>query len=234
MSRQRPGSVTAAAVMTIIYGGLFTLCNLCGLFGLAAQGANKNLFAGGNPQQAEVQKQMEDALDRDVPLYRVAQIVAPIGSLVFALALLCAGIGLLGMYSWARLLAIVAALCTVLFNCVQMTYQLVFLLPAMNRVFADVLPNAMPKGGPPPPIDVVKVVNVSMMAGMVIGVLIQLAVIAYLLVIVFMLLRRPVRAAFAGDHMPEAMKGLPDREEEEEGWGKSAPPEKPSDDTRIH
>jgi hypothetical protein len=36
MLQRRPGSVTAAAVLAIIYGSLFTICGLCGVFGLAA------------------------------------------------------------------------------------------------------------------------------------------------------------------------------------------------------
>jgi hypothetical protein len=231
MPRQRPGSVTAAAVMAIVYGTLFTFCNLCGL---AGQGLNKNLFGGGDPQQAQLQKQIEEALDRDVPLYSVVQLASPIIGLVFALAFLSAGLGLLGMHSWARLLAIATAVFIVLFNIVQSIYQLVFFLPAMDRVFTDVLPNAMPKGPAPMPVDIVQVVKISMMVGVVIGLIIQIAVILYLLVIVFLLLRHNARAAFAGtDELSEAVTASPDLDYADDGWGKSAPPEKPPDDTRI-
>jgi hypothetical protein len=220
MPRQRPGSVTTAAVLTIVYGILFTLCSLCGLIGLAAQGAmNKNLFGGGDPQQAQMQKQIEDAMERDVPLYRAMQVTAPIVGLVFALAILGAGFGLLGMQPWARLLAIGTALLTVLFNVFQTIYQLVFLIPAMNRAIGDALPNAMAKGPAPPPVDLTQVVKVSLLAGVAIGVLIQVAVIVYLLTIVFLLMRRNVRAAFAGADLPEVAGGLPDRDAEDEGWG---------------
>ncbi len=232
MPAQRPASVTTAAVLAIVYGSLFTLCGLCGLASLAMQGANKNLFAGGDPQQAEMQKKMEDALEREVPLYRAMQVIGPVVGLVLALALLVAGIGLLRLYSWARFLAIGTAMLTVLFNILQTFYQLVFLIPAMNRVFTDVLPNALPKGPAAPPVDIVQVVKYSVLAGTIFGVLIQVAVIIYLLIIMFLLLQRKARAAFAGIDMPEAITKSPDAEEDE-GWGKAAPPQKPEDDWRI-
>jgi hypothetical protein len=230
MSRQRPGSVTAAAVLAIIYGGLFTICNLCGVFGLAAQGAG-NLFGGGDPQQAQLQKQVEEAMAKDVPVYKPVQIAGLVVGLLSALAFLAAGIGLLGMQSWARLLALAAALFTVFYDIAQSIYQLVFVMPAMNRVFTEVLPNALPKGPAPMPAEFMQIMKASLIAGIVIGVLIQIAVIVYLLIIVFLLMRSNVRAAFAGVEQPEAITRPPDLEDEE-GWG-SLPPPKPKDDTRI-
>jgi hypothetical protein len=225
MPTQRPGSVTTAAVLAIIYGSLVILCSVCGLASVAMQGANQNLFGGGDAQQAQLQKQIEETLQRDVPLYRAVQIVAPVVGLVFGVAMLVAGFGLLGVYSWARFLAVGTAILAMLFNVVQTLYQVIFMIPGMNRVFSDVLPNAMAKAGPPPP-GVMQIVQASLVAGAVIGVVIQLGVIVYLLIIVFLLFGRTARAAFAGI-VPEIAIQLPEGEEQDEGWGTSAPPKNP-------
>jgi hypothetical protein len=59
MPSQRPGSVTAAGVMAIIYGSLFTLCGICGVAFMAASGTmNNDMFAGNDPAAAALQKKM--------------------------------------------------------------------------------------------------------------------------------------------------------------------------------
>src|SRR4051794_25000774 len=109
MTVVRPGSVTAAGVLAIIYSSLFTLCGLCGLISLLAQGAMGGNFMGaGDPAQAELQKQLQDALERDVPAYQAFQIGGAVLGLAEAIPLLVAGIGLLAMLRWARTLALAA------------------------------------------------------------------------------------------------------------------------------
>jgi hypothetical protein len=231
MPRQRPGSVTAAAILAIIYGGLFTLCNLCGLISTATQGAMNKMIGGNDPQQAQIQKQVEEVMERDVPLYRPMQYVGPTLGLLLSVAFLAAGIGLLGVHSWARLLAIGTAGLTVVVNLVMTVYQLAFVMPAMNRVFTEVLPQAMAKGpGPVPPAEFMTIMKASLITGIIIAVVIQLAVIAYLLLIVFLLMRRAARAAFAGVDVAGAAD-VPDQGEDE-GWGRSAEPHKREPDDR--
>ncbi len=232
MPRRRPGPVTAAAIMAIIYGSLFTFCNLCGLLSAASQGAMANPFGGADPKQAQMQKQIQDVLERDVPLYRVMQFTAPVVGLLGALGLLTAGVGLLRTASWARWLAVVVAALLILFNVLNAIYQIVFLVPAMTDVFDNVMRNAQAAGAPPMPPELLQIIRYSMVAGAVIGTVIQVAVIVYLLVIMFLLLGSRARAAFAGVDEPGADAGAPDRPEEE-GWGGSAPAKRPEDDWRI-
>ena len=101
MRSQRPGSATAAAILAIIYGSLFTLCGLCGAASLVMQGGmGKNFMGGADPNQARIQKQLEDTLKRDIPGYQAFQVGGTIVGLGEALALLLAGIGLLNMQPW--------------------------------------------------------------------------------------------------------------------------------------
>ena len=231
MPRRRPGSVTAAAVLAIIYGSVFTFCGLCGIAGLAMQSANP--FVKADPQQAQLQKQLEEAMQREVPGYKVQQIAGPVLGLMFAMAMLAAGVGLLGMYSWARLLAIIDASVIILFNCVQTVYAAVFTFPAINRVFTNVLPNVMKaqaKGARMPP-GFEEGMRIAMMGVVGLAVLVQVAVIVYLLVLIVLLLRSNVRAAFASGTDTASERERPERADDE-GWGASAPPRK-NDDFRI-
>jgi hypothetical protein len=239
MLQQRPGSVIAAAVLAIIYGSLFMICGLCGLVSLAAQGTiNQGLFGGGDPQQAQMQKQVQEAIERDVPGLRVFQIAGTIVGLAEALALLIAGIGLLGMHSWARKLAVITALIAVASTAFQVIYQVVFVMPATTNAMKVALPAAMPKGPGPGPApgaaQIAQMMEVMFTAINIGTVIFCVLVIAYLLVIVILLQRRPVRAAFAAWGLPAEAQMRPNREEaEDDGWRPSALPRNPEDEGRY-
>jgi hypothetical protein len=239
MLQRRPGSVTAAAVLAIIYGCLFMICGLCGVGSLIMQGSmNQGLF-GGDPQQAQMQKQLQDAIERDVPAYRVVQIAFPILGLAQSLALLIAGIGLLGMHSWARVLAVLAALIAVASTAFQAIYQVVFVIPATSDALGAALPAAMAKAPGPGPgpgpgaAEVGKMMHLVFTMTGIVTVILFVLIIAYLLVIVFLLQRRHVRAAFAAGGLPAEAAELPDRGAEDEGWRPSGPPRNPEDDWRY-
>ena len=152
MLQRRPGTVIAAAVLAIIYGSLFMICNSCGVAGLAAQGTmNQGLFGAGDPQQAQMQKQMQEAIERDAPGYRVFQIAVPVGGLAESLALLIAGIGLLAMRSWARKLAVATALIAVATTAFQAIYQVVFVIPRRTMRWRWPCPPRCPRGQAPDP-----------------------------------------------------------------------------------
>jgi hypothetical protein len=238
MLQRRPGSVTAAAVLAMIYGSLFLFCGLCGLGFLITQGSmNQGLFGGGDPQQAQMQKQMQEAIERDVPAYRVVQIAIPILGLALSLAMLIAGIGLLGMHSWARMLAVLAALIAVASTAFQAIYQVVFVLPATSDALGAALPAAMAKGpGPGPAPGAAAMATMMQMVFTMTGivtVVLYVLIIAYLLLIVVLLQRRHVRAAFAAGGLPAETPELSDRGAEDEGWRPSGPPRSPEDDTRY-
>ena len=191
--QRRPGSVTAGAVLAIIYGSLFTLCGLCGVAGLASQSLKGAL--GGDQQQEKMQKQVEEAMERDVPAYRIVQVTMPILGLALAFAMFGAGIGLIGMHSWARKLAVIAALIAVASSAFQAFYQAVFVIPATAKIMADVMPAALAKGpgGPPPGAAAVGKMMETMIPIMgFMVVVLYVLVIVYLLIIVFLLQQRHV------------------------------------------
>ncbi len=227
MPTKRPGSVTAAAVMSIVYGSLFTVCGLCGLAALALQSAGNNLFAGGNPQQEQFQKQVQDALERDAPAYQAVQVGGTILGLFEAIAMLIAGIGLLGMNGWARLLALITAVIAMASGIFQIVYALAFIIPtaneAMQRIPAPA--NAGPQGG-----DFIRVLIGGMYAATVVF---HIVWIIYMLIILLLLRRRNVRAAFAASglstQVDERFQGM----QKDEGWAESGERDQAEDEGRY-
>jgi hypothetical protein len=231
MPRERPLSVVSAAVLALLYGGLFTLCNLFGLISVATQGMINQALAAGNPQQQEMQKKIEEAMERDVPGYRVMQIATPVVGLVEALAILIAGIGLLGMYSWARTLALAATWFAIISRVCQAVFQAVFVIPASGNALEAALPGAMPPG--PAAEQFGKMMRAMIPAMMFLAVGFLVLTIIYLSIIVFLLMRRHVREAFAAPDVPAGAMQALEREEEDAAWQKPLQPKNPEDDWRI-
>ncbi len=199
MSRRRPGAVTAASVMAIIYGSLFTLCGVCGIVGMAAQSdmGDNPFFAGQDPAQAKVMKEVQAAIAADLPAGESIQIVAALVGLCESVALLVAGIGLLGMRHWARTLALTVAIIAIVTTVLQSIYQVAVVMPATSRALQAVLPAAAPQPGPQGA-QFAQGVRFVMQIGSIISIVIYVLVILYLLVIIILLLQRHVRPALAG------------------------------------
>jgi hypothetical protein len=224
MPFRRPGSATAAGVLAIIYGSLFSLCGLCGILGVATQGAGNNFMIGNDPQQAQLQKALQDALERDIPAYQAYQIAGTIVGLACALLLLIAGIGVLYLSRGARLLAIVDSLVLIALALFQAVYTIVWIMPAMAQAFQVALPAAAPPAGAPPPAEVLRTMQTIMNVATVGAAILYIVLIAYLFIIVFLLSRRHVRAAFANpvsdvyEERPFGDDSLRADDDDEEDW----------------
>ena len=105
MPPQRPASVTVLAIFQLIFGSLGLLC---GLGGLATQGAGFNPGGGGKEQEA-FQKELEDALAREIPNQKPIHIAETGSGLVLSALMLASGIGMLNLRPWGRLLGLVYA-----------------------------------------------------------------------------------------------------------------------------
>ena len=116
---QRPGTVTTFGVLNIVFAVL-------GLFGIMASIAMLRISAASdNP----VMKLM-----RDTPAYLTwIRISIPLGLLTIA-ALLTAGIGLLSLKAWARILSIVYAIWAIVTGLVGQVLNFLFLVrPLMEE-----------------------------------------------------------------------------------------------------
>lgn len=248
MPLERPGSVTAAGVLCIIYGSLFTLCGLCGVAGLAMQGEGANPFAGGDPAQAELQKQLQANIEADVPAYRAFNISTTILSLGEAVCLLIGGIGLLRLQPWARTLTLVVSWVVIATTVVQAVYQLAFVIPAMNRVF-QALAVGLP-GAAAVPANAARALRTIMMITAFVMIVIYAIVLIYFVVIIILLSRSRARLAFEAaargdldqgddehygdrgrrDYGPRDDDRYDDREEGPEDWRRPPPSDEPRDD----
>lgn len=244
MPAVRPGAVTAAGVLSIIYGGLFSLCGLVSVAGMAAQGGmGKNMFAGGgDPNQEKFQKELDKRLDSDAPGYQVIQMAGTLLGLAGALALLIGGIGLFSMSRWARTLTLFAALGTIFLTAIQTTYTVVYIIPAINGALQAVGPELLQLQGAGPKGQQAMQVLEAFATLMIIGIIIVLVlVMVYLFIIVLLLCRQHVRAAFAGEVPPawndDATERLDDYDrrgsDQDDGWGASGPSRNPEDDYRY-
>ncbi len=228
MTSPRPGAVTAAAVLAIIYGSLCTLGGLCGVAGLAAQGAvGQNFMAGGDPNQAKFQKDLQDALQREVPGYQAYLVAGSILGLAVSLALLIGGIGLLGMNSWARTLVLLGCLIAMAYRAFQVVYESAFVVPATVKALQGAPAAALAKDKQAAEFMIRMQPLFPLLA--VAMVIVYVLILVYLLILVLLLCRSHVRAAFAGT-APAGLEegGEQDRrpaDEGDQGWGESRPPE---------
>jgi hypothetical protein len=204
--------------MAIIYGSLVTLCGICGVVFMAASGTME--MPGNDPAAAQLQKKMQEAVQeallRDAPGYQAIQIVGPITSLGAALALLVGGIGLMGMRRWARTLALVCCLIAIANTLFQTAYQIAYVLPITRQVIDVDLPAALPPGGGPQADQVLKFAQIMQDIVAVAMVALNVILVIYLLVIIFLLRKRHVRAAFAAQEIGGSAERPLD---EERRWG---------------
>ena len=230
MPFRRPGAATAAGVLAIIYGSLFSLCGLCGLVGLAAQGAGHNFMAGNDPMQIQLQQELQQALERDVPGYQAIEIVGAIVGLGGALLLLSAGIGIFYMRRWARTLALVDCLVLIAVTLFKAVFQATMVMPAAARAFEVALPAAIPQGGAMPPAEFLRAMQTFMTVMLVGAVVLYVVAIVYLFIIVFLLSRRDVRLAFADprqqgfDERPFEDERHASGAEDDDDWENRRPP----------
>lgn len=216
MAAERPGTVTAAGVLCIIYGSVGVLCGICGVISLVMQASGANLFAGGDALQAQLQVEMEAALRREVPAYQTVQVITSIFGLIVPIVLLTSGIGLFGLRPWARTLTLIFVWFGIALYLFQTVWMLAFVFPALNNVFQVILPRLVGAGGAGAlPANALQTLRGVMTLISVVTVILYGVVIAYLATILILLAGARVRMAFAGIG--------PGRVDDDEGWRERRP-----------
>jgi hypothetical protein len=136
MQQQRPTGAVVIAVLHIIGGTLLLLSSLCTGAAQLAGGQKAFMPSAGtaqSKQQQDLTERMEKHLADKAPGYQAIQ-YGQIGlSFVIAIILLAAGIGLLKMQSWARLLSILYAIVSILNHLFTIVYSFVFTIPALQE-----------------------------------------------------------------------------------------------------
>jgi hypothetical protein len=144
--RKVPPAVMTIAILHFIFGGLGLVCG--GFSALAnLTGGQKALARMGTPEQqrqAEAQKRRQEVSDRvhaeRVPLYRVYSTTNQVLSVLFCLAMVASGFGLLYLQPWGRWLSVGYASLSLLANVVVLVYTVAFMNAADEEVFRRLPP----------------------------------------------------------------------------------------------
>jgi hypothetical protein len=133
MPRKRPTAVLVIAVLNLVFGASNLLCVLC-----AGAGVGFLALALGQPGAARdpAVGDLKEALasaSREVPLLVPVWVGDAVVSLVLAVVMVVAGLGLLGMRRWARVLSIVYGVATLLAQTTSLAVHFLLLNPALDR-----------------------------------------------------------------------------------------------------
>jgi hypothetical protein len=141
-----PPAVMVIAILHLIFGGLGLFClGVSGVMGLA--GGQKAVARMGTPEQqrqAEAQRRRNEVTEQvhaeRVSLYRVYSTTNQALSVLFSLAMVASGLGLLYLQPWARWLSVAYAVLSLLTNVVVLVYTLAFLNAAEAESFRRLPP----------------------------------------------------------------------------------------------
>ena len=141
MRRTRPTSLTVLAIFHFIFGGLGLVCGLFGLVGMATgmgrAGAGGVATTLDQKEVQDMQKKLEDALEKESPGYKTRQSFFAVLSLLTSVMLLVSGLGLWNTSSWARPVNFVYAALSLIHSLASLFFALAYDLPITNRVIAE-------------------------------------------------------------------------------------------------
>jgi len=187
ITRYRPTAVLVIAILHLVGGGLGLLCTP---FGLAAN----SMQTAGNTPEAVMARKMEQAMEMAVPGYSLATRVQLALDLGLDGLLIAGGIGLIFMKRWARTASLVYAWMSILLKIGLALWAFGWMLPGMNAAFGVVL------GRDPRTAAMVPFVQ-ALITG---SIIINLLFIAYPIVVLAILTRPSIVAAFRGEAPPSS------------------------------
>ncbi|HZY86564.1 MAG TPA: hypothetical protein VFE78_17145 [Gemmataceae bacterium] len=215
MARYRPTAVLVLAILHLVGGGVGLVMDICG-GAVAAAGSSFSPGAGQSPQakaQQEFQKRMEQRLDQEIPARTAITYASLAVNLLLDILLLAGGLGLLSMQPWARTVSLVYAVLSILTKVFTLA-NLAFSWPVINRFLEE---------------EAAKNPNLGPITSMMPAILGLTAVFTFLLmiypIVVLIVLRRPsVAAAFRADARPNEPAEPPDFLDAERPFRPGEPP----------
>lgn len=187
MPKPRPTSVFVIAILQLVFGGLALLQSTCA-GGLMAR-ESPFLMKGTTPQSRwleDLQPRMMKYIEERQPYARVSQYVVIGLGIGLSIAMIVSGIGLLKMQSWGRHLSILYAVLSLGEKIFGIIYALLVTIPIMQQFF-DTLQ-------PPGPMEKQMVDMMRLM--MNVTPFIQIPFMVYPIVVLAIMLRSSVAAAF--------------------------------------
>ena len=143
MPKPRPALVTVVAVLHFVFGGLGLLCQTTNGI-LQVSGAAEKFSTMFQPssnvqadpqmkKQMEMQEKMQKAI-KDVPGAQAKLWADLVQDTLLSICLIVAGVGLLQMRSWARILSLLYAVLSILYKIGSIVYAALYFLPAMQAL----------------------------------------------------------------------------------------------------
>lgn len=142
MRQARPTSVLVIAIFHFVFGGLGLVCNLCGMAGQMISGAGGGAMFQTDPRQAQMQRDIQTALEKAAPSNKPVQIADSAISLCLSCVLLAAGVGLLNLAPWGRSLSLAYGCVALAKNLALVLYAILVTLPAMSTMMGPLLAQA--------------------------------------------------------------------------------------------
>src|SRR5438105_717931 len=120
MPRPRPTAVTIIGISNIVFGGLGVLCGLCGISAYALGGA----VAG---------RDLVEHMNQRIPGWYFWEVGKIAVGLLLSILLIVAGIGLLNMRKWGRVLSFVYAILTLPLQVGYVLFQFLLAIPVAKE-----------------------------------------------------------------------------------------------------
>jgi hypothetical protein len=196
MKRQRPVSVLVLAILNIVVGVLSLVCGTCG--------AAVNAMISSLPIPSGAVEPLPTYVGRVLPGWQAVEVGRGVALFTLGVVLIVASIGLLMMHSWGRWLAVGYALLTIVLHSGYLTYELGFVMPAVDRWQEKVRQQPGSTPGTQPQMN-----QASTKVGVVMAGVMYLVHAVALLIVLFL---PHVAAAFRG-----AREAAEDGDEEDEG-----------------
>lgn len=147
MRRQRTTPILVIAILHLVGGGLGFLFSVCTCGSLLMIDSISSLVPAPPtfparpgqpppPPPPPSTKEVMNYLNNNVPGYRGFTVAGLGVSFLLDIMLLAGGIGLLRMQPWARWLSLVYASISILFRLTSFIYQLIWVLPATQALYA--------------------------------------------------------------------------------------------------
>jgi hypothetical protein len=217
MPQTRPASVTVIAILNLVFGSLWLLCGL-GSLGMQASGMQDMLTKLGsvgpsnNPQVANQQDIQKQVMEFSRKMNSSPEEYAThLQYIVLSILLIISGIGLLKMAPWGRVLSLVYATLSILSN-LALIVMLFFLSLPLAEEFADKLSVQGQEG---------QAAAILIKGGVYFGIILPLVSMIYPVIVLILLFRPSVAAAFRGEIVATA--GPSSRSEhiaEDDRWGR--------------
>jgi hypothetical protein len=128
--------VLVIAIFHFIFAACGGIGNLAQLAGGSA-GLSK-MFTAGDPKQAKVQDDIQAAIQNSFPAYPTYEKAEAAFGLLLAALLLVAGIGLLSMQPWARVLSLLWAGLQIINVVVGLIIAVAYIMPATNAAMKSI------------------------------------------------------------------------------------------------